>query len=289
MDELDLDEQPRSDEPKKIRALAAGILLVIAVAAGLYYFLVVRKPAPSDVPTEVTAETVVPTEEEVLTGDTGPAPLAFPSVPLDESDPTVRDFAGALSAHPFFVKGLQSKELIRRFVAAVDNVANGISPKPHIDFFAPQGDFKVDRTIDGTFIDTAAYDRYDPAADAFRSLDAAGLARLFRALRPLFQEAYRDLGYPDADFEETMVRAAVELLRTPVVEGPIKLEMKVLSYAMADETLENLSPAQKHFLRMGPRNMGIVQAKLRELAAAMGVAAARLPREKFYRPRNDGP
>ena len=104
-----------------------------------------------------------------------------------------------------------------------------------------------------------------------------------------FQEAYADLGYPGADFEETMVRAAVELLRTPVVEGPIRLEMKVLSYAMADETLENLSPAQKHFLRMGPRNMGLVQAKIRELAAAMGVPASRLPKARFYRPRSDKP
>ena len=288
MDELNLDQHPASDEPKKVRTLAIGILLVIVAAVALYYFLVVRKPAPGDVPADGTVETVTPTDEEALSKAGEPAPLGFPAVPLDESDPAVREFALALSSNPAFVKWLQSKELIRKFVAAVDNVANGVSPKPHIDFFDPAGEFKVERTIEGTFIDSAGYTRYDPAVDAFHSLDATALARLFRALKPLFQEAYRDLGFPGADFEETMLRAALELLRAPVIEGPVRLEMKVLSYAIADETLESLSAAQKHFLRMGPRNVGLAQAKLRELAAAMGVSASRLPKAKYYRPRSDG-
>lgn len=289
MDELNLDEQPKSDEPKKVRMLAVGILLVIAAAVGAYYFLVVRKPAPGDVPADVSVETVTPTDEEVLSGAGGPAPLDFPAVPLDESDPSVREFALALSSDPSFIKWLQSKELIRKFVVAVDNVANGVSPKPHIDFFDPAGEFKVERTIEGTFIDSAGYARYDPAVKVFGSLDATATVRLFRALEPLFQEAYRDLGYPGADFEETMVRAVVELLRAPAVEGPVRLEMKVLSYAMADETLENLSAAQKHFLRMGPKNVFAAQAKLRELAAAMGVSESRLPKSRVYKPRSDGP
>jgi hypothetical protein len=289
MDELNLDEQPTADEPKKVRTLAIAILLVLAAVVALYYFLVVKKPAPADTTAEVAVETVTPTAEEVLSGTEGPPPLDFPAVPLDESDPAVREFASALSANPSFVKWLQSKELVRKFVAAVDNVANGVSPRPHIDFFSPAGEFKVERTIEGTFIDSASFARYDPAAEAFRSLDAEALVRLFRALKPLFQDAYRDLGYPGADFEETMVRAAVELLRAPVVDGPVRLEMKVLSYGMADENLENLSAAQKHFLRMGPRNVRMVQDKLRELAAVLGVPESRLPKARTYRPRSDAP
>lgn len=289
MDELNHEERSKTDEGKKIRTLAVGILLVIAAAVAAYYLLVVRKPAPAEVPTEVAVETVTPTEEEVLSGIPGLAPLDFPAVPLDESDPAVRDFAQALSSNPSFLKWIQSKELVRRFVVAVDNVANGVSPKPHIDFFRPAGEFKIERTIEGTFIDSAGYVRYNPAAEAFLSLDATAVARLFRALKPLFQEAYSDLGYPGVDFEDTMVRAAVELLRAPVVEGPVRLEMKVLSYGMADETLENLSPAQKHFLRMGPRNVRAVQDKIRELAAALGVPESRLPKTRVYRPRSPAP
>ena len=69
-----------------------------------------------------------------------------------------------------------------------------------------------------------------------------------------------------------------ELLGTPVVEGPVRLEQKILSFAMTDETLESLSQAQKQLLRMGPKGVRAVQGKIRELAAAArrpGIALAR--------------
>jgi len=37
------------------------------------------------------------------------------------------------------------------------------------------------------------------------------------------------------------------------VEGDIRLKEAVLSYWMVDDSLEDLSEAQKHLLRMGPR------------------------------------
>jgi hypothetical protein len=56
-----------------------------------------------------------------------------------------------------------------------------------------------------------------------------------------------------------------------VIEGDIPLRQKVISYAYVDEKLESLSPAQKHLLRMGPRNVRIIQAKLREIAALLNL------------------
>ncbi len=221
-----------------------------------------------------------------LPGEQG-EPLAFPSVALAESDAAVREFAAALSMNPEFAKWLLTKELIRTFVVAVDNVANGLSPKPHIDFFSPSGQFRVVRTKTGTLIDEASYSRYDPVAGVVLSLDAVAAARLYRAVKPLLQEAYRDLGYPGVDFEDTLVRAMAELLETPVVEGPVKLEQKILSYAMTDETLEGLSQAQKQLLRMGPKGIRAVQGKLRELAAALGILETRLPQAKIYTPRSE--
>jgi hypothetical protein len=49
----------------------------------------------------------------------------------------------------------------------------------------------------------------------------------------------------------------------------------VVVYEYADPKLEALSPAQKALLRMGPRNVPRVQAKLRELAAALRSPAER--------------
>ena len=96
------------------------------------------------------------------------------------------------------------------------------------------------------------------------------------------QEAYNELGYPGVDFDDTLVRAMSELLETPVVDGPIGLEQKVLSYAMTDETLEALSPAQKQLVRLGPKGVQAVHDKIRQVAALLGVASSRLPQSKAH-------
>jgi len=68
-----------------------------------------------------------------------------------------------------------------------------------------------------------------------------------------------------------VAKAIHTLLATPVVDGEIELRPKVVTYAFADPRLEALSPAQRHFLRMGPRNVRLIQGELRALAAALGV------------------
>jgi hypothetical protein len=284
MDDLHLDDE-QANEPKKIRGLAIAILAVLVVAAAVYYFVFMKKPAAPAASQEPPAESVASAGgEKAVPGGMG-EPLAFPSVALGESDAAVREFAAALSANPEFAKWLLTKELVRKFVVAVDNVANGLSPKPHIDFFSPSGQFRVIRTKTGTLVDEASYSRYDPVTGVVLSLDAVAAARLYRAVKPLLQEAYRDLGYPGVDFEDTLVRAMAELLGTPVLEGPIVLEKKILSYAMTDEKLEGLSQAQKQLLRLGPKGVRAAHGKIRELAAALGVLETRLPQSKTYIPR----
>ena len=276
-----LEEEPAEEPAKKVWGLAVAILAVLAVIAGLYYFFFMKKPEPPAAAMPA-AETAVPAGGESVPAEPGVEPLAFPAVPLAASDAAVREFALALSKNPEFAKWLLTKDLIRKFVVSVDNVANGMSPKSHIDFFSPPGEFRVARTPGGTLIDPASYARYDTVVGVALSLDAAAAARLYRAVDPLVQEAYNELGYPGVDFDDTLVRAMTELLETPVVVGPVRLEQKVLSYKMTDETLEALSPAQKQLLRMGPKGVQAVHDKIRELAAALGIPASRLPQTKTY-------
>ncbi len=286
MDELHRDDEPGEEpkeEPRRVWGLALGILAVLAVIAVLYYVLVLRKPkAPEAV--ALAPAPAVQTEKEQAPAAPGLEPLAFPAVSLAASDPAVRQFATAITANPDFAKWLLSNDLIRTFVVSVDNVANGLSPKSHIGFFSPQGGFRIVRTKAGTFIDPASYARYAPVVDVVRSLDATAAVRLYRAIQPLLQDAYNELGYPGVNFEDTVVKAMAELLGTPVVNGPIGLSSKVLSYAMTDATLEALNPAQKQLLRVGPKGVEAVQAKIRDLAAVMGVPASRLPASRTYTP-----
>jgi hypothetical protein len=270
------------DETKKVIQTAASLLAILIAAVALYYFLIYKRPKRAPGPTETPPPAAVELEPVPAEGKLQPT---LPAVELDKSDDLVRQLAKELSSHPKIDLWLKSKDLIRRFTAAVDNIANGLSPRPHVDFFAPEGEFKIIKRGDLYYADPDGYSRYDPVVDVFVSLDSKKSVNLLRGLRPLFQEAYRDLGYPNRDFEETLVRAIDELLRTPIVEGDILLEKAVVNYIMVDPALEGLSDAQKHLLRMGPENVGAVQTKLREMAAALGVPEARLPRPRIYRPQ----
>ena len=285
MDEIHRDEEPTeepAEERSKIWGLAVAILALLAVIAVLYYFFFMKKPElPAPAP---AAESGLRAEAEKAPVTPELEPLAFPAVPLVASDDAVRQFAAAIAADPQFSKWLLTKDLIRKFVVSVDNVANGLSPKSHIDFFSPEGGFRVSRTKDGMLVDPATYARYAPVVAVVQSIDAPAAVRLYRAVEPLLQEAYNELGYPGVDFDDTLGRAMSELLETPMVNGPIRLEQKVLSYAMTDETLEGLSLAQKQLLRMGPKGVQAVDDKIRQIAALLGIPASRLPQTKVYTP-----
>jgi hypothetical protein len=191
-------------------------------------------------------------------------------VDLNESDELVRDLAKDLSSNSRLAMWLMSKDLIRKFVAAVDNIAQGHSPRPQIDFFKPEGDLEVIEESGGYFLDPDSYKRYDLVAEVFTSLDTKGCVTLYKKLTPALQEAYHELGYPDAKFDDALRKAINELLKVPVVEKNIELGKKVITYMMVDPELENLSSAQKHLLRMGPDNVRTIQAKLREMSKALG-------------------
>ncbi|MBE0664719.1 MAG: DUF3014 domain-containing protein, partial [Candidatus Aminicenantes bacterium] len=68
---------------------------------------------------------------------------------------------------------------------------------------------------------------------------------------------------------QRLQQAIEQLLQVPSIYKDVKLEKKVLSFAFADVNLENLNPAQKQLLRMGPGNTARIRKKLRELAAGL--------------------
>jgi hypothetical protein len=254
------------EEQKKV--ILAGIIFIVLIvaAASVYYFFIYSKPEKPSETSEVVQEQPV-VEEKVQQEEEKIEPI---EASLDESDDLVRKLAAELSSHPRLAMWLMSEELIRKFVAAVDNIANGQSPLPQIDFFKPEGDFKAVEEVGEYFIDPASYKRYDLVAEVFASLDPEGTVRLYKQLTPTIQEAYKDLGYPDMDFNDTLKKAMMELLKVPVINEKIQLEKKVVTYTLVDSDLESLSLAQKHLLRMGPDNVRVIQRQLRAMAMTLG-------------------
>jgi hypothetical protein len=265
--------------------IALVVVGVIIIALGGYY-LFSGKPAKESLPvTEPPkSETAAPAPKPAPVPAKEPLPAARPS--LADSDDWVRKKGQELSSEPSWLQWLANKNLIRRLTAAVVNISEGKSPRKHLSFLGPQKPFTALKKEGSLFLDPQAYDRYNLAAEIFSRLDAARTVGFFKELAPLFQEAYRELGYPQGEFQAVLIHAIKELLLAPVVEGDVRLKEAVLSYWMVDDSLEDLSEAQKHLLRMGPQNTRKIQKKLREMALLLGASENQLPKSKVVTAKN---
>jgi Protein of unknown function (DUF3014) len=276
LDDVPLDkpvEPPTEGRPRGSALVAIAAAVLITAVAAAVYVLFGRKtaqPAPAQAPAAAPAA-AAPTAEA---GENIPLP------PLDATDPIVRKLVTELSSHPTVAAWLTTDRLLRNFVVVAINVSEGKTPTRHLKAVAPQGKFRVKSAATGAYVDPATYTRYDGYADAIDALDARGTARLYATLRPRLVEAYAEQGIPEDKVDAVLERAIVHLLETPLVDGEVPLRTKTISYVYSDERLESLSPAQKQFLRMGPRNVRMIQAKLRDLALYLGIPSARLPAPK---------
>lgn len=233
-------------------------LLIAGVAVGVFgarYFLP-RPPAPG-------------------LSSPAPVPIAPSNLPaLEDSDKYAREKAAGLSANLSFREWLEGDSVIARLTAAFNRVAHGQIPRDILAPFAPQGKFKVVKKDKRFIVDPAGYERYDRVASFAASVNALDAANVFTALLPLFDAAQRGLGEPNTSAKEALFTAVRELLAAPVVEGDIALKAgkKGIGWAYADDKLENLSPAQKQLIRLGPKNQSIIQLKLRVIAQALGAS-----------------
>lgn len=272
LDDLDF-QHPASDVAAPERKPAASlvpVLVGVAVVIGAVFgYLQWRKPGASELtPRAATEQAVDPASAPAKRAAEPGEDIVVP--PLDQTDALVRELLARLSAHPRIAAWLATDGLIRNFTVSVANIAEGRSPADHLKRIAPDGKFTVAPDGAAWRVDVQSYRRYDPLADAVGSVDARGAARLYATLKPRIDEAYAELGRPHGTFDRALQRAIAHLLDTPIVEGRSRLERVPAGYAYAEPALESLSSAQKQLLRMGPRNMKIVQDKLREFGLAAG-------------------
>jgi len=263
-----------------------GIILIalIGIGFGIYYFFFYKNSEKPFLSSEVQEEpSELPAEKPL--GEEVERVLTERQLDLDKSDDLVSKLGDKLSSHPQLAVWLRNKDMIRKLVAVIENIADGMSPRSHLEFLSPRENFEVIKRGKKYYLSPASYYRYKLIAEVFESLDVKECAKLYWELKPLIQEAYFELGYPNQDFHDTLFAAMVELLKTPVVEGDILVEKKVVTYVMVDPRLENLSESQKHFLRMGPTNVRKIQERLREFAQVLGFPEDQIPESYIYVPR----
>lgn len=280
----DLDLRPRDEGPEEFdetfepAAEAAplppesGIHPAIPVAAlamvliGLYF--VFRSGTPAS-PPAAAVPTTAPAPAATVASAPTPAPVGLELPPLNKSDAFVRGMIAALSANPEFARWLIPEQLIRKFVAAVDNIAEDEDPMANLRHLAPATRFQVVRQGGVLFADPKDTRRFDGFARVVESIDASAAAGLYQSLRPLFDDAYAELGHANGEFDQTFARALARLLATPPSPRRLEVVRQKVSYAFADPKLEALAPAQKMLIRMGPDHRAKVQRKLEEFRNAL--------------------
>lgn len=259
---------------KSANGKIGGAIVVIAVVvlAAWWYFSHVpgvdfsrSGPAPSVPATAST--TPAPIEHPISEAQTSPAPTSTAALPaLGASDTAAASSLAALPGADGLAGLLLSQALIPHIVATVDALPRhsiGVSILP---VRTPQGVFTVDTSTGQPLLDPKDYARYAPYMRIIDALDSRTLVTWYVHWYPLFQAAYRQLGYPQGYFNDRLIQAIDNLLAAPNVQTPPALvAMADGHYAFADPTWESLSVGQKLMIRVGPHNERTLKIKLNSI------------------------
>lgn len=187
---------------------------------------------------------------------------------LDESDKEIKQKVLALDWQPGLAGLIVTEQMVRNFVVQVDNIAHGQLVKGH-PVLQPLDQRFISSKKPPYQLDSANFARYKPYLDLLESVSAAEMLATLQRFEPLAEEAFAELGYPDASFKQRVISAIDVLLQTPEVDYPIALERPSVMYTFADPRLEALPAPQKMLLRMGPDNQKRLKAILRQYRTEM--------------------
>jgi hypothetical protein len=118
-------------------------------------------------------------------------------------------------------------------------------------------------------IDPLSYVRWDSAVGALTSISPTDAAQLYVNVKPLFDQAFIELGHPAGDFDTAIVAAIGMLDDTPTLKEDPQLLRRSNYFEHENPALRSIPPVQKQFLLIGPDNRRKVMAWLRQFAASL--------------------
>jgi hypothetical protein len=208
---------------------------------------------------------VTPDPEPIEESEPEPAPIipkiVLPS--LQSSDAPVFKELTDMSWHHDFAALFVNKDIIRRFVIFVDNMASGTIAREFSSFKPPVSRFKVIDEGSQSYIDQSSFERYDVYMAIISSTEPEDMIKLYNKYKPLVKQVYDDIGYPDHDFTDTLLQAIDHVLETPVVDGRIELVSPKVMYDYKNEQWQSLTHVQKQVMRLGAQNINKLKPLLR--------------------------
>ncbi|NLQ24431.1 DUF3014 domain-containing protein [Shewanella sp. S-1] len=275
-------------------ALFAIVLVVLLSAGGYYYYsgdsdspklipnapIVLPETPPSEPmtlesePEPETTETT-PAVTETNTNSTETTAVAEPEVVVEpvpvlaESDAFVQQKALAMINNNVLSSSLVQQDLVRQFVVFVDNLAQGELTRKVSPLKGPEKLFSVSEITNKVYLNPEGFHRYDAYVDSIAKMDEQSLITTYKQLTPLLEEAFTELGYSNAKFNDRMLQAIKMLLAAPIIEDPIELNSISVNYQFVDPNLEALPSAQKLLIRMGPENTRKLKVALRKIESQL--------------------
>ena len=221
---------------------------------------IIEEPAVVEEPIVEVVEDpiVVPEEPKVV----------LPS--LEESDGWLKERLPSITWRKELLKLVIDDDMIRRFVVFTDNFSQGMVAYEHSPLVKPASEFTAKEiNQDGQITikwDEMSTRRFSLYVDLLRSLDSDELITWYYELKPLIDEAYRELGYPDEDFTDILQDAMTKVLDMEVPKERQELVRPSVMYQYKDEYYESMDDADKLLLRLGKENLLVVKSILLEFS-----------------------
>jgi hypothetical protein len=263
------------------------VFVILIIGAGGYYYLQQHEEAsnqasqpdktmPLQLPQDATPQIQHPITEPLVTIDSDAdnstedtavvTEIEKPLPSLEESDERVKEILSEIFGDDLVNKIFKQTGLIYRFVVTIDNLPKKKLANKYRLLLPVSGKFLTEKeSSDKITIDPNNFTRYNIYMQFLTMLDPEQFVQWYKRFYPLIQQTYDTLGYKNRYFNDRFIFVIDHLLKTPKVEGSIKLVQPKVFYEFADPVLEKLSAGQKILLRIGPENMAIVKEKLTKI------------------------
>lgn len=250
----------------------AIIVLLVIIAIAIWFFVFDRPgpkgPSPSvlNPPATASSAPAYPISRASVPASGGSA--ALPD--LHDSDAQVLQDLLALPGMQGLRDLLVQQAIIPNIVATVDALPRqSFGSSRILPLRTPQGTFAAQEINGQTVIGPQNYQRYAPYMQVLEAADPKALVGWYVRNYPLFQRAYRELGYPKGYFNDRLIAVIDNLLATPEPRQPIEVKKSGAFYVYTDSRLESLSTGQKMLLHTGPENETKIKIKLQDLRALL--------------------
>jgi hypothetical protein len=275
---LTMNDSKQTTKPSSWGVITVIIIIVLAVFSWLYVsseqekeVIVIPPPLAKVLEVEpepiIEPEVVIPEPEPVVKIIEEPAAPLLPS--LDDSDAWVQEKLPNFTWRKELLKLVINQDMIRRFVVFTDNFAQGNVAYEHSPLVKPSTTFSAKEIKNGSTSqwqwDEKATHRFSLYVDLLRSLDSETMVAWYFEMKPLIDQAYEELGYPDDDFTDVLHEAITKVLDMEIPKETLTLERPSVMYRYKNNEIESLDDSKKLLLRLGKENLLVIKSVLLEI------------------------